>query len=252
MKSPLKAKPLRNSGDSTTQMIWDVLLDDVVIYLFMAIFSITIALLEWGHWYFITPPNPLACSMVAVFAIILAVYKIKVGMQKIKHLQLGRDGEKAVGQYLERLRENGAQVFHDILGEGFNIDHVVIHQSGIYTIETKTFSKPDRGESRIIFNGENVVIFGRQPDRNPVIQARAASSWLKELLFNSTGKSIVVRPVVLFPGWFIEPTAEARSSEVWVLNPKALPSFIENSKQQIADTDVHLFASHLSRYIRSV
>ena len=31
---------------------------------------------------------------------------------------------------------------------------------------------------------------------------------------------------VVFPGGYIEPTAEARASDVWVLNPKALPSLI--------------------------
>jgi hypothetical protein len=43
-------------------------------------------------------------------------------------LMQGREGEKAVGQYLERLRARGYQVLHDIPGENFNIDHVLIGQ----------------------------------------------------------------------------------------------------------------------------
>jgi len=39
--------------------------------------------------------------------------------------------------------------------------------------------------------------------------------------------------------------------EVWILNPKALPTFISNEPVMLKDTDVHLTAFHLSRYIRT-
>jgi hypothetical protein len=58
--------------------------------------------------------------------------------KRIKELRLGRDGEKIVAEQLECLRESGAQVFHDVPGDGFNLDHVVISNHGIYAIETKT------------------------------------------------------------------------------------------------------------------
>jgi len=35
---------------------------------------------------------------------------------------------------------------------------VIIDKSGIYVIETKTISKPDKGEVRIIYDGEKIVI----------------------------------------------------------------------------------------------
>ncbi|MGZ8184884.1 MAG: hypothetical protein ACXWTL_00420, partial [Methylobacter sp.] len=60
-----------------------------------------------------------------------------------------------------------------------------------------------------------------------------------------------IKPVVVFPGWYIEPTAEAKTSEVWVLNPKALPTFIGNSKEQLNDQEINMVSFHLSRYIRS-
>ncbi len=252
MKSPIKSKPLRNPGDSTNDKIYDVLLDEVLKYFIIALLLFLIAMMEWWHWYFNSPPSPILSTIFALGAIAFSIYKFYKGLAKVKNLKLGRDGEKAVGQYLERLRSNGALLLHDFPGDGFNIDHVVVHASGIYAIETKTFSKPDKGEPRIVFDGESVTIFGKKPDRNPVTQARASSNWLREKLAESTGKKYVVRPVVLFPGWYIEPTAEARNTDVWVLNPKALPSFIENSRHQIDEADVHLISSHLSRYARSV
>ena len=38
---------------------------------------------------------------------------------------------------------------------------------------------------------------------------------------------------------------------MWVLEPKALPAFIENAPVMIAPSDVALAAFHLSRYVRS-
>ena len=38
---------------------------------------------------------------------------------------------------------------------------------------------------------------------------------------------------------------------VWVLNPKVLPSFIEHEPTQINESDLHLDAFYLARYIRA-
>ena len=88
------------------------------------------------------------------------------------------------------------------------------------------------------------------PDRDPVIQAKAQATWLRNLLAESTGKSFDVFPVPLFPGWFTEqPPASLRP--LWVLEPKALPSFIEREPPRLAAAESKLAAYHLSRYIRA-
>jgi len=156
-----------------------------------------------------------------------------------------------VGQFLEKLREKGSQVFHDIPSKGFNLDHVVIHESGIYVIETKTYSKPQRGESKVIFNGESVSFNGHKENKKPIIQVNAAANWLAEMLLESTGRQFKIKPVVVFPGWYIEATSEAKFTNAWVLNPKALPTFIGNSKKQLKLEEVKMASYHLSRYIRS-
>lgn len=183
--------------------------------------------------------------------VFLTIYKVRGALAKLRRLKQGRDGELAVGQYLERLRATGAQVFHDIPGEGFNIDHVVIHASGVYVIETKTYSKPDKGRAVITYDGQGVQVMGRATDNKPVIQAQAAASWIAQLIKESTGRKLPVRAVLVFPGWFIEPTADAKLSDIWVLNPKALPAFIDKTNPVIADDDVRLASYHLSRYIRN-
>lgn len=54
-------------------------------------------------------------------------------------------------------------LFHDVKKPEFNIDHVVIQQSGIYVIDTKPFSIPDKGAPKILFDGEAVRLMGFKP-----------------------------------------------------------------------------------------
>lgn len=233
------------------EQIDDFITDKILQYVMISMVFLFFALMDWYRWLTNTPPMPILFTIVAFLTVLYTVRKVVVGRKQIKALRLGRDGEKAVGQYLDLLRENGAKVFHDIPGEGFNLDHVVIDKSGIYVIETKTFSKPDKGNPIVTYDGEKILVNGKEPDRNPVIQVKAACNWLKILLKESTGKDCNPRPVVVFPGWFVQLTAEAKSSDVWVLNPKALPSFISNSKPQHKQDELGIFSYHLSRYIRA-
>lgn len=249
-KSPLKAKPLRYAGQSLDDELEKLAFDSVIPYFFASGLMFFLALKEWYQWYFQLPPKPVLISLVTGVVLVITFVKFRHAVKKAKRIKLGRDGEKAVGQYLEDLREQGAKVFHDIKGPDFNIDHVVIHSTGVYVLETMTYSKPDRGEARMRFNGDELRIMGKKPDRNPVRQVKALSQWLQELLQESIGKVFETRPVVLFPGWFIEPSAEAKKSDVWVLDPKALPAFIHNSKDRLPSEAVKLAAYHLSRYIR--
>jgi hypothetical protein len=57
------------------------------------------------------------------------------------------------------------------------------------------------------------------------------------------------KPAILFPGWYTEKVRGGE--EIWILNPKALPIFIANEPIRLKESEVHLIAFHLSRYIRT-
>ncbi len=251
MKSPIKAKPLRYPGESLDQEIRRLQDDMLFKYLIYAIFLFAVACLEWLRFATNAPPDPWPYTVVAFAVIVFITIKVVQIRKRIRLLRLGRDGERAVGEYLEKLRVNGYAVFHDIVGEGFNIDHVVCAPSGIYAIETKTRSKPVKGAARIVYDGKRILIDGWEMDRDPLIQSKSQAEWLKGILLQSTGKKFPVKPVVLFPGWYIESKGSQNTSTVWVLNPKALPAFIESADPKLAESDLHMVSFHLSRYIRS-
>lgn len=223
----------------------------MLVYIAMVVFTIVLALHEWWRWLSNSPPQPFIFTVVALLALAYTVRKIVLAKRKLKTLRLARDGERAVGQFLEELREKGYRVLHDIVGENFNIDHLLIGPKGVFTIETKTISKPAKGKPEIDYDGTQILVNGFKPDRDPVIQAKAQAHWIKELIKELTGKTIAVRPTVVYPGWFINQMQKGGRPEIWVLNPKALPAFIENSDGELSDEDVCSFHSHLSRYVRN-
>ncbi len=251
LKSPLKDNPLRNPGESLDREIDSLINDKAVQYIILIVMSVVFAVLEWCKFIFDIKPNPIIYTLLAVIIIPICLVKLVKIAKHVNRLRQGRDGEKAVGQYLESLRETSAKVFHDIPAKGFNIDHVVIAKSGIYVIETKTYSKPDSGQPKVIFDGTSLTFSSGISTNKPLIQVEASSNWLRTLIKETTGKSFATKPVIVFPGWFAEPTSDAKSSDIWVLNPKGLPTFIANSKEKMAAEDMSLVAFHLSRYIRS-
>jgi hypothetical protein len=247
-RSPIKARPLRNPGEYLGEEIKRLQNEDMGSYVeAMAIF-VLLAFLEWARFFLKWPPQPWPYTAMAVLACGFSVIKVRQIRRRVRILRQAEEGEKAVGQYLENLREKGYKVLHDIVAGKFNLDHVLIGRSGVYVIETKTISKPARGQAVVEYDGEKVTVNGHTPDRDPVMQARALSRWLEELIRESTGKSFKVRPVVVYPGWYV--SDQPRGAEVWVLNPKALPSFLEHENLTMSPEDVHLVSYHLSRYVR--
>ncbi len=250
MKSPLKKSPLRHAGQSLDEQIDDLMLDGGLMYIMMATVMLILTGFEWMHWFFKTPPMPKLFTFLSIIVCIYCFFKVRKTISKARNLKLGRDGERAVGQFLEELRADGAEVFHDIIGEHFNLDHVVVHRSGIYVIETKTWSKPERGEAKIVFNGQAVIRQGFDANPAPIIQAKAASYWLAEFIKESTGHKVAVRAVVVFPGWYIETTSNTRDSSVWVLNPRALPSFLNKRDPELVAEEMKMYAFQIRNYIR--
>jgi hypothetical protein len=249
-RSPLKDPPVRTPGQSIEEQRRKLVDDRVIIPLLAAGIFGTVAMQEWLRHFTPRPPMPWLFTGLFAATVAFFIYRVIRTRRTLVRLKQARDGERAVGQYLERLRTDGYEVFHDVIGEGFNLDHVVIGPAGVFTIETKCYSKPASGPAEISFDGEQVAIGGWQPDRNPVIQARAQAGWLRALLRETTGRDFSIMPVIVYPGWFIKQNGRPKPP-LWVLNPKALPQFLKHKEQVLGGPDIKLAAYHLSRFVRA-
>lgn len=248
-RSPLKGAPLRMPGQSVQEMI-DKVVDDEWFPLFgVAVMLVLLTFLEWFKDIFGLAPTPRLYTLMTLGFVAYTWWRWRQIQRKVRPLKLARDGERVVAECLDLVRGDGHWVFHDLVGEGFNVDHVVVGSQGIYTVETKTISKP-AGDARVVFDGERVLVAGWAPDRDPVAQAQAQARWLRELLLSMTGREFPVRPVVAYPGWFVESTPSARKADVWVLEPKALLSFIRHEPHFLPKADVALIVNRLKLQMR--
>jgi hypothetical protein len=250
-RSPLRVAPLRYPGQSIAERRRELVADRVLQPMIYPAIFVLIAGLEYLRELMPREPHPLLFLWIGVLALAIAVVRIVRVWPELEALRLARDGELVVGQALEALRAHGYQVIHDVVADGFNIDHVLIGPSGVYTVETKTYSKGPGSEVKVLFDGETVLVDGIQPDRNPVVQARAQANWIRQLLAASTGQTYPVRPVVLFPGWWTE-RAKGVKSDVWVLNEKAFPEWLKNERTVLDSGKVGMASLHLAQYVRSL
>jgi Nuclease-related domain len=250
-RSPLdRMPPARSAGQSLTEEMDNVAYDHLLTPLMLAVYLVLMAAFEWWRWYKDMKPNPWVFTGAAVLAVVFAIYKVSRTRARLQNLKLGRDGERAVAEHLEWLRREDFVVFHDVPNGDANIDHVLIGPQGVFTIETKTLSKPARGRCTITLEGGTLRANGRPLDRNPLIQAKAQAGWLRSFLVESQFRAHV-HPVVIFPGWFVEPF-NAREVGAWVLEVKALKAYIANEPERHSLEEVKAMASALRSHVRSL
>ena len=250
--SPLKDKPLRLAGQSLQEEINKTINDQALNFILLPVFFISLTIYEWIRFLQEITPTLKSISLLASMAIIvsiLCIFKLIKLRKKVKNMRLGVDGEKVVGQELEKLRTQGCMVFHDIVGDNFNIDHVVVSDKGIFLVETKTYSKPNRVNPKVRYEKGQLTIDGLGDMSKIITQVKASSIWLKRTLEESTGKTFLIKPVILFPGWFVD---SPKDSEIWVLEPKQFPYYISKKKEILSLENKKLAAYHLSRYIRAL
>jgi hypothetical protein len=99
---------------------------------------------------------------------------------------------------------------------------VVVAQHAVFAVETKAKRKrrpaaAGQETHKVIFNGRE-LIYPQGTDRDALDQLRRNAQALAERLGRLTAGPVVVRPVLVLPGWWVERTGK---SEVTVVNDKA-------------------------------
>jgi hypothetical protein len=244
-RSPLRDSPLRSAGQSLDRRSLGILFDDVIPWLIGAGLFVFLAIVEWYQWYFETSPSPKLFSALALIAVTMTAFKFRQSFRHFKNLKLGRDGERIVAERLQELVASGWHIYHDIQADNFNIDHVAVGPAGIIAFETKTRSKPVKGSMNVVVDEDGLSIAGGRRSWEAVEQARMQAEWLEQLLKRTTKASFHVRPVILFPGWYVDD--KRRQKDPWILESKELPKWIARERAVLSQHEIRLVSSHLDR-----
>jgi hypothetical protein len=247
-RDPIKEheEGLRTAGESLEDSALEMWEDRVVLW--GACAAAGLASFEWLHWLGMGL-TPKFATFLAIVISVFAALRYRRYLPLVRDQLLGSKGERSVGQLLEReLAPAGYRLFHNIPCDGYDVDHVLVGPAGVFAVETKTVRK--RSGDRVIYDGERITVGGHEPDRDPIQQAEANARRVKEELLKLTGKTVAVRPVVLYPGWFVEKPHGLRPW-VWVLNPKALQHFLDYEPDQLSKADINLFAERIRGWINT-
>lgn len=242
-----KPGALRKPRQSVQEELDRRLREDANTFAGIALFTIGLAAYLGFCWWRNIPPQPLVASIIAFLIFAYCIVRIFNLRRRAHRLKPRRDDEIAVREYLKQLRENGCAVFHDVAGENFSIEHVVLSEKGIFSLETKSLRKPYE-KAQIHCDPAKVMADG-VGDQSAIVERVAEKSRaLKALLRKSSGRDFEVKPVVVFPHWFVLHGLQER---YWVISPRALPSLMEKQPSVFKPEEVHLAAYHLSRCIRA-
>jgi hypothetical protein len=256
-RSPLTRHLLRSPGHTLMLHVEDLSSD---VFAAVMILSI-IPALYWAvfissRYYGASRPGDWAPFIYTAAAAGIVIYfsmKLRRMLKERNRLRLGLDCEMAVGQELNLLMLEGYHVFHDIPAEGFNIDHVVVGPNGVFAVETKGRSKPNRRggkeDATVTFDGETLK-FPLSVEKGPLIQARRQATYLSKWLTAAMAEPVQVYPVLALPGWFIE---RKKWGDVLLLNGKDYRVIAAQKKAvQLSDALVKRISHRLEELCRDV
>ena len=173
----------------------------------------------------------------------------------VDHMKLGRDGELVVAARLDELKATGYRVFHDIPSQrdgGANIDHLAVGLGGIFVIETKTRSKPSQGNVEMFYDGITLTRDDGVDESDSIGQVRAEADELRDWLRAELewDPSTAIRPIVTFPGWWINRSKQMKDKRVWALNDKAMVDWIAREQPRLSNDIVARICNRITERVR--
>lgn len=210
-RSPLTTQLLRSPGHTLREQVDEALLDvsfDLLTLATMPLAFLAIYLLQerssprLGHGVWIY-------TVGTVLLLGWLIFKLWRRSERLDTLRAGYDAELATGQLLDQLMRQGAVVFHDVPGDKFNVDHVVVSAQGLFAVETKGYTKRNTHHGReaatVVFDGERLR-FPHWTTAEPVEQAQRQAKWLGRWVGSAVGEPVEAVPVIALPGWFVQRT----------------------------------------------
>jgi Nuclease-related domain len=256
-RSPLSSELLRAPGESLVDQINELDSEILAWVVMLMVLPLLVVCVHLAQSYLLREPESLFRW---VFAVALVGACIGTGVHKLHgiaarkdNMRLGLDGERSVAEELNQLMRKGAFVFHDVPGEEFNIDHLVIAREGVFAVETKGYSKPvntdGRVEARVQFDGARLH-FPMFRTSKPLEQAERQAKWVSQWLSKSTGSPVIAIPVLALPGWFVE---HAASGPVRVYSGKQLHQLLNvRGTVRLSDERVQSIAYQAEQRCRTV
>lgn len=192
----------------------------------------------------LSPNFWLAFAIIATGVAAIAYFRL---IPKARRLVRGERGELRVAEVLDDLRSFGYHAFHDLVRDGFNIDHVVVGPAGVFAIETKFRGGGGEIEFR---NGEGLFVGGYPEEKDCLKQARGNAFEVNRIIKQNCNFDEWVWPIVVFVGdWRVK--NDWQTTDARVFTTDKLLNHIVSQQPRLKRSEIKLIATHLDRSVKS-
>ncbi|MCA9041898.1 MAG: NERD domain-containing protein [Planctomycetaceae bacterium] len=249
---------LRTPGHSLRERYDDLEIDffaatNMMLLMPLLAYSAHISQSYWAHLSESSVRTIVSVVVVIVISTILGWHATKTRKEQ-NICKLGWEGELKTAEELNQLMLDGCRVYHDLIYQYGNIDHILVCSTGVYTINTKTWSKLKTGLNRAkvaVDRPNQVFRFSQGRTREIPVQAlQMEAKWLANNLSNSTGKTVRIIPILALPGWFID--GASIREDYGIINPKKCKSFFLNRREILSSNEVQQIAFQVEQLVRNV
>jgi len=244
VERPLRRLPGQSIREERERLFDDKVAGYLIAFLVMWLF----AGWQWLYWWTGSKPSPRFATVVASIVTIYCAYRIWRLWPEFRNLNLGEKGERRVSEVLRTLRNKDYVTFDDLLLGGVNVDHVVVGPGGVFAVETKTYSVFGNGIVGIAPNSE-LHLSGKPALKDPLKQAGASAAMVSAELKRWMHRDMWVNPVVVLPGWRIDPPRI--ETGVVILNEETIAEFFKTRPEKLNSSEIRDVCSHLDRSARS-
>ncbi len=249
-RSPIRLPLLKLPGQQVDESLQAFIEDHFLAPIMVLLMIGGMCLAEWNGYLRNVPRNPWLYTWWFFGAALVIVIHWRRQWRKAMSVKLGRDGERAVAEYLNIRLNPDCRVFHGVPLEGGVADHVLICTHGVFVIETKARSLPVRGEPVIHVTDSGLRVNGFKPDRDPIAQVQCYVDALNRLLPDLAEFKIEAKGMVVFPSWRVSDTRKSLA-RVWVLEPKELAGRLNKEPNLLRPDDVVYLTRRLASYLRA-
>src|SRR5574344_2381193 len=212
----------RQPGQSLREEFDNVMSDKVLFPFIIVAGGMVFLLVELLHVYGNLKPSVLIGILAFVLSVVYAFIKIRPMLVYLRKIKQGERGERIVAQEIEKTPiENG--------NRKFNIDHLLVGPNGVFAVETKNYTKPNKGGCEVFYDGKEILWAGRKHDKDELTQAQAVAKSAHELILRETGLSVFVKPVLCAVGWYAR-SKNLYGNAVLLVMEKTLSSVILKSE----------------------
>ena len=179
------------------------------------------------------------------------LYHLVTFIREKRALRAAYDSQVAVAQELNQLMRDGYHVYHNVPGDNFDIDHVIVGHTGVFAVETKARAKPkttSRMQDATVTYDGRALYFPKGDDWKTIDLAKHQASWLSTWIQQAVGEPVAVRAVVVLPGWYVK---RISADGIPVINPQQFSSLFTYIKpRHLPEEMITRIVTHIEQKCR--